>query len=71
MACVRPDGSITESARQMLETLRVPRTAEEAASISGLPLFKVRSSLREMESSGLVIKVEERYKTTDLGLQRL
>ena len=71
MACVRPDGSITESAKQMLEALRTPRTAEEAASLSGQPLFKVRSSLREMESSGLVVKIDEQYKTTDAGLQRL
>ena len=71
MACVRPDGSITESAKQMLEALRIPRTAEEAASLSGQPLFKVRSSLREMESSGLVVKIDEQYKTTDAGLQRL
>ena len=71
MACVKSDGSITESAKQMLEALRIPRTAEEAATLSGQPLFKVRASLRQMESSGLVVKIDEQYKTTDAGLGKM
>ena len=71
MACVKSDGSITESAKQMLEALRIPRTAEEVATLSGQPLFKVRASLRQMESSGLVVKIDEQYKTTDAGLGKM
>lgn len=67
MACVNPDGSVTASARMMLQLLREPLSAEDAAARSGQPLFKVRSSLREMVESGLVEQLGETYQTTESG----
>ncbi len=70
MGCVNSDGSITNSARLMLSLLSTPMTAEEAAAQSGQPLFKVRSSLREMVETGLVELEGEHYRTSALGKAR-
>jgi DNA-binding IclR family transcriptional regulator len=70
MACVNPDGSVTASAKMMLEMLKAPLTAEEASAKSGQPLFKVRSSLREMVEGGLVEQIGEQYRTTESGLAK-
>ena len=67
MACVNPDGSLTSSARQMLQLLKEPHTPEEAATKAGQPLFKVRSSLREMIEAGLVVLDGDRYHLTEIG----
>ncbi len=71
MACVNPDGTITESAKRMLEALKEPLAPDEISMASGQPLFKIRSSLREMVESGLVTEDGEKYKTTDAGLAKL
>lgn len=67
MACVNPDGSLTSSGRQMLRLLEKPLTDEELGHASGQPLFKIRSSLREMMEAELVVASEGRYQTTDQG----
>lgn len=69
MGCVNPDGSITTSARQMLKLLREPHTPEAAATEAEQPLFKVRSSLREMIDAGLVTEDNGLYSATDAGLE--
>lgn len=71
MACISPDGALTESARKMLSALCNPATPEEVAQATGLPLFRVRSGLREMAQAGLLEDVEGRYRLTDAGQQRL
>ncbi len=67
MGCVNPDGSLTSSARRLLRALEQEHTAEEVGELAGQPLFKVRSSLREMVETGLVEESDGQYKTTDLG----
>jgi predicted transcriptional regulator len=71
MGCVNPDGSLTASAWQMLKLLQEPYTAEKAASLSGLPVFKVRASLREMVGSGLIELVDNQYQLTQTGRDKL
>ena len=68
MACVNPDGTITGSARAMLSLLAEAMTPEEAAQKSGQPLFKVRSSLREMGEAGLVVAEGDKYRASEKGL---
>lgn len=53
----------------MLILLEQPMTAEEAAAESRQPLFKVRSSLREMLEAGLVAMEGFKYKITERGRQ--
>ncbi len=71
MACVNDDGSLTASAKSVLEVLKNPATDEELAPLVGQPLFKVRSSLREMEDAGLVAREGEKYRVTPEGAARL
>lgn len=62
MACISADGTLTASARKMLEALQQPATPEEVAQATGLPLFRVRSGLRELAQAGFIEEVEGRYR---------
>lgn len=67
MACINADGTITESARKLLDSLKTPKRPEEIARILEEPLYKVRSSLREMSNSGFIAGYKEEYVLTDKG----
>ncbi|MEJ5253264.1 MAG: hypothetical protein WHX60_15420 [Armatimonadota bacterium] len=71
MACISPEGTLTESARKMLEAVQTPATPEEVAQSTGLPLFRVRSGLRELAQAGLVAETEGRYQITEAGQQKM
>ncbi len=62
MACVRPDGRPTESGVKMLKVIATaPMTPEEVAQATGLPLFRVRSGLREMVPAALALESDGTY----------
>jgi len=68
MACVSPDGKPTESGTRMLRALRAgSKSPEEVALETGLPLFKVRSGLRDIAQAGLAEQKEDRYRLTEKG----
>jgi predicted transcriptional regulator len=68
MACISPDGKPTASGSRMLAALKGgPGSAEEVAKNSGLPLFRVRSGLREMEEAGLTSAKGDKYELTPQG----
>jgi DNA-binding IclR family transcriptional regulator len=71
VACVNPDGTVTPSAMAILAALRSADTAELIAPLAGLPLFRVRSALRELVAAGLVTIDDGRHRLTDAGLARL
>lgn len=71
MACISPDGTLTASARKILEALSSAATPEEIVHVTGLPLFRVRSGLREMAQAGLIEEKEGRYVLTESGKQKL
>ena len=71
MACINVDGTLVASARKLLLTLVEPRSAEEAAARTGLPLFRVRASFREFLQAGLVAEADGTYVLTDAGRSRL
>jgi len=71
MACVNPDGTITASATAILTALRSATTAEQVASLTGLPLFRVRSALRELLGAGLVVMEDGAYRLTEAGRARI
>jgi predicted transcriptional regulator len=71
MACVNPDGTLSESAKALLRALAKPTAAEEIASQVGQPLFKVRSSLRELTAAGLIKEAGEKFLITESGKTRL
>ena len=68
MACVSPDGKPTESGTKMLRALQAGlKSAEEIAQNTGLPLFMVRSGLRELTQAGLADQKEDSYTLSDKG----
>ena len=70
MACISPDGKPTESGAKMLRALNSGLgPPEEIAKDAGLPLFRVRSGLRELAQAGLVIQKEDRYNLTEKGAE--
>jgi predicted transcriptional regulator len=68
MACISPDGKPTESGTKMLRALKSGLgAAEEIAKETGLPLFRVRSGLRELSQAGLIVDKAGKYEITDKG----
>jgi predicted Rossmann fold nucleotide-binding protein DprA/Smf involved in DNA uptake len=70
MACVRPDGSLSASGQAMLAAVRDPATAVEVAELTALPLYRVRSGLRELALAGLVEEAGGRFRQTEEGSAR-
>jgi predicted transcriptional regulator len=69
MACVSPDGKPTESGTKMLRALRAGLgSPEEIAKDTGLPLFRVRSGLRELNQAGLIADRAGKYEITEKGI---
>lgn len=72
MACINPDGTLTKIAQAVLTTLDTPKTASQAAVDAGVPLYRVRATLRETGAAGLVaIVIEDRFGLTEKGLEVL
>lgn len=71
MACVNADGTITPTAKALLQSLADPLGPEEIASKIGAPLFRVRSSLRELQAAGFVAESGGKYSTTDQGRAKI
>lgn len=66
MACIDDKGNLTATAKKILTAVKdQPLTAEEVASGTGLPLFKVRSSLRDMASMGFVTQEDDTYQLNE------
>ncbi|WP_062200395.1 hypothetical protein [Massilibacterium senegalense] len=62
MACVN-DHSLSENAKKLVAALEEKQqTPEEISATLGLPLFKVRSGLREMVEAGFVTEENGVYK---------
>ena len=64
MVCINEDGTLTPSAKTVITTLSSPITLEEVAKSTQLPLFRIRSSIREMLEAGLVEEKEGKYVAT-------
>jgi hypothetical protein len=71
MGCVNPDGTLTASAQAILAALRTAGTAEQIAPLAGLPIFRVRSALRELIAAGLVGVIDGQHRLTGTGEERL
>ena len=68
MACVSPDGKPTESGARLLRALNSGLgSPEEIAKDAGLPLFRVRSGLRELTEVGLARRKGDGYEIAEKG----
>jgi predicted transcriptional regulator len=70
VACVNDDGTLSPSAKALLKSLETPLAVEEIASRLGSPLFKVRSSLRELVEAGLVEARGDKYLISEVGKKK-
>ena len=69
MPCVSPDGKPTESGLGMLRALKEGRTSAEAiAAAADMPLYRVRSGLRDLVGAGLASESGETYALTQEGV---
>jgi predicted transcriptional regulator len=71
MACVNPDGTLTASAVAMLRAMRAPSTAEQIAAATALPLFRVRSGIREIVENGLAVQESGVFRLTSEGERKV
>jgi predicted transcriptional regulator len=63
MPCIAPDGKPTSSGLELIRALKnVTLSPEEVSDLIGLPLYRTRSSLRELKDSGYVEEVGGKYK---------
>ncbi len=68
MACIGADGRPTESGTKMLRALLSgAKSPEEVAQGTGLPLYRVRSGLRELAQAGLAHQEGDEYRLTEAG----
>ncbi len=67
MPCIDSQGHLSEAARNILAALAQPRTAEEVAAALNLPLYRVRSGVREMLEAGLIGKQNGAFAITPRG----
>jgi predicted transcriptional regulator len=71
MACVSPDGTLSTSGRLMLTAAQTDSTAEDVAATTGMPLYRVRSSLRELVTAGFLSEKGERFRQTEQGAAKV
>ncbi|MEW5953574.1 MAG: hypothetical protein AB1815_07510 [Bacillota bacterium] len=71
MACIAPDGSVTRPGRKMLEAMKAPRALEDVALVAEIPLYRVRSVIRELLDAGLAEEKDGLYSITGKGLAKL
>lgn len=71
VACVKPDGTLTELGRQGLEALTANGNVDSAAQATGLPLYRVRMLARALIDEGLLEDSEGVLRPTPLGQEKL
>ena len=73
MACINSDGSLTPVAEQVLRALStmVAGTGDAVARATGLPVYRARGSLRELELAGLVTGTRDAQRLSAAGQARL
>jgi predicted transcriptional regulator len=71
MPCVKPDGTLEPMAQAILRALGTPRTEEGVCDHLRLPLYRVRSTVRELVEAGLVAESDSVYALTDSGRSRV
>ncbi len=71
MACIKPDGTLTRPGRAMINAMLQPATLEQVSRNSGLPLYRVRSVIRELLDAGLAEAGGDLYTATGTGIKKL
>jgi predicted transcriptional regulator len=67
MACVNPDGTLSKTAMKILEVIKVSSKIEEISAKTEVPIFLLRSSMRDLVDAGVAKAEGEQYVITDKG----
>jgi DNA-binding IclR family transcriptional regulator len=68
MPCVSADGKPTKSGMEMLSALKSGASTPDALSkATGMPMFRVRSGLRQLVNAGFIKQVDDKYQLTQEG----
>ncbi|SES19053.1 hypothetical protein [Salipaludibacillus aurantiacus] len=72
MACVNGNGKLTQSAKNILQAVEnSPKSPADLSRELAIPMFKIRSSMRDMASMGLVQETEGAYQLAPGGKKML
>jgi DNA-binding IclR family transcriptional regulator len=68
LPCISADGKPTKSGIATLSALKSGASTPKAvAEITGQPIFRVRSGLRELVNAGFIKQVDDKYQLTPEG----
>ena len=68
MPCVSPDGKPTDSGMNMLRAVAGGKqTPEDIVAETGMPMYRVRSGLREMAEAGFIVQSDDLVSLSDEG----
>ncbi len=71
MACINPDGTLTDTAVTLMRVMADRHSLEEIASTTDIPLYLVRATARDLIDAGLAVERDNQYYLTEDGLERL
>ena len=71
MACLPSDDILGSTGVSVLLTLHTSTTLEDVAQRTGLPLFRVRGTVRRLMEAGLTRQVDGMYQITAAGMEQL
>ena len=71
MACLPSDDILGSTGVSVLLTLTIATTLEDVAQQTGLPLFRVRGTVRRLLEAGLTNQVGQMYEITPAGIEKL
>ena len=67
MPCKDSSGEVTEMARKILAAMADGVPLNEVAEKTGLPLYRIRSAVRELVEAGLAEEKNGAYAVTETG----
>ncbi|OGF67651.1 MAG: hypothetical protein A2Y62_05975 [Candidatus Fischerbacteria bacterium RBG_13_37_8] len=71
MACINADGTLSGAGRFILSSIDKPITDLELSQKIGLPLFRIRMSIREFLDAGYISQDGDKYIITERGKAKI
>lgn len=71
MVCLPSDDILGSTGVSVLLTLTTPTAIEDVAQKTGLPLFRVRGTVRRLLEAGFTQQVGQMYEITSAGIEKL
>lgn len=71
MVCLPSDDILGSTGVSVLLTLTTPTAIEDVAQKTGLPLFRVRGTVRRLLEAGFTHQVGQMYEITPAGIETL